>query len=86
VTLGVHAGPCIVVTLNDRLDYFGGTVNMAARLQGQSAGGDIVLSRAVAEDPAVEPMLAALSSQAETVTLKGFAEPVPFVRVLPVSA
>ena len=36
--LGVHAGPSVVVTLNDRLDYFGSTVNMAARLQGQSAG------------------------------------------------
>ena len=55
--LGVHAGPSVVVTLNDRLDYFGSTVNMAARLQGQSAGGDIVLSRTVADDPAVQPLL-----------------------------
>lgn len=86
VKLGVHAGPCIVVTLNDRLDYFGGTVNMAARLQGQSSGGDIVLSRAVAEDPAVRPLLDGVRHQAETVTLKGFSEPVPYVRVLPVSA
>jgi class 3 adenylate cyclase len=52
--LGVHAGPSMVVTLNDRLDYFGSTVNMAARLQDQSAGGNIVLSRAVAGDPAVD--------------------------------
>ena len=51
--LGIHAGPSVVVNLNDRLDYFGSTVNMAARLQGQSEGGDIVLSRAVADDPAV---------------------------------
>ena len=58
--VGVHAGPSVVVTLNDRLDYFGSTVNMAARLQGQSEGGDIVLSRAVADDPAVRPLLAAL--------------------------
>ena len=36
--LGVHVGPSVVVNLNDRLDYFGSTVNMAARLQGQSAG------------------------------------------------
>ena len=41
--LGVHVGPSVVVNLNDRLDYFGSTVNMAARLQGQSQGGDIVL-------------------------------------------
>jgi class 3 adenylate cyclase len=74
------------VTLNERLDYFGGTVNMAARLQGQSTGGDIVLSRAVADDPAVRPLLIDLPSQSETVALKGFAEPVPFLRVLPASA
>ena len=39
--LGVHMGPSVMVTLNDRLDYFGSTVNMAARLESQSAGGDI---------------------------------------------
>lgn len=86
VKLGLHMGPCIVVTLNERLDYFGGAVNMAARLQGQSTGGDIVLSRAVADDPAVRPLVAELPSRAETVVLKGFAEPVPFLRVLPISA
>ncbi len=56
--LGVHVGPSVVVNLNDRLDYFGSTVNMAARLQGQSEGGDIVLSRAVADDPEVRKLLA----------------------------
>ena len=70
--LGVHAGPSVVVTMNDRLDYFGSTVNMAARLQGQSAGGDIVLSRAVADDPAVQPLLAAVAAREESVPLKGF--------------
>ena len=78
--MGVHAGPSVVVTLNDRLDYFGSTVNMAARLQGQSTGGDIVLSSAVADDPAVREVLAAVPKRRETVALKGFAEPVGFVR------
>jgi class 3 adenylate cyclase len=81
--LGVHAGPSVVVTLNDRLDYFGSTVNMAARLQGQSAGGDIVLSRAVADDPAVQPLLAGVSAREESVPLKGFADPISFVRLVP---
>ena len=81
--LGVHAGPSVVVTLNDRLDYFGSTVNMAARLQGQSAGGDIVLSRAVADDPAVQSVLASVPTREESVALKGFADPVRFVRTLP---
>ena len=84
--VGVHAGPSVVVTLNDRLDYFGSTVNMAARLQGQSTGGDIVLSRAVADDPAVREVLAAVPKRQETVALKGFAEPVGFVRLLPLAS
>ncbi len=81
--LGVHAGPSVVVTLNDRLDYFGSTVNMAARLQGQSRGGDIVLSRGVADDPAVRPLLASLALREESVPLKGFADPIRFVRLSP---
>jgi class 3 adenylate cyclase len=80
--VGVHAGPCVVVTLNGRLDYFGSTVNMAARLQGQSTGGDIVLSRVVADDPAVREVLAAMPKRRETIALKGFAEPVGFIRLL----
>jgi class 3 adenylate cyclase len=80
--VGVHAGPSVVVTLNDRLDYFGSTVNMAARLQGQSAGDDIVLSRCVADDPAVQEIVAAVPKRQETVALKGFAEPVGFVRLV----
>ncbi len=81
--LGVHMGPSVVVTLNDRLDYFGSTVNMAARLQGQSTGGDIILSRAVADDPAVQSVLASVPTRDEQVALKGFADPVRFVRTLP---
>ena len=81
--LGVHVGPSVVVNLNDRLDYFGSTVNMAARLQGQSQGGDIVLSRAVADDPAVKPLLASVPSREESVPLKGFAQPISFVRLTP---
>jgi class 3 adenylate cyclase len=41
--LGVHVGPVIAMTANDRLDYFGRTVNVAARLGDQSSGGDVVL-------------------------------------------
>jgi hypothetical protein len=52
---------------------------------GQSEGGDIVLSRAIADDPAVRPLLATLSSREESVPLKGFADPIPFVRLLELS-
>jgi class 3 adenylate cyclase len=80
--VGVHAGPSVVVTLNDRLDYFGSTVNMAARLQGQSTGGDIVLSTSVAGDPGVREVITASPQRRETVALKGFTEPVAFIRLL----
>ena len=32
--IGIHEGPCLAVVLNDRQDYFGRTVNIAARVQG----------------------------------------------------
>jgi class 3 adenylate cyclase len=56
---------------------------MAARLQGQSQGGDIVLSESVARDPAVAPVLANLRLEADRAALKGFAEPLPFFRLYP---
>jgi class 3 adenylate cyclase len=81
----LHCGPCIAVTLNDRLDYFGSTVNLAARLQGQSEGGDIVISEALAADPTVTPLLAGLPLVAETAEVKGFSERARFWR-LPATA
>jgi class 3 adenylate cyclase len=55
---GIHAGPCIAVTLNDRLDYFGTTVNIAARLEGLTSEGGIVISAAVYDDPEVQAYFA----------------------------
>ena len=46
--LGLHAGPCIAVTTGDVLDYFGATVNVAARLENQCRGGEVIVSEAVA--------------------------------------
>lgn len=51
---GIHTGPCIAVTLNERLDYFGSTVNIAARLPGLSEGGEVVFSNEIKTDPEVE--------------------------------
>ena len=72
IKLGVHCGSCIAVTLNERLDYFGSTINMAARLQGESEGGDIVFSEEIAGDPVVAEILAAYSLARENRKLKGF--------------
>lgn len=73
---GLHTGPCIAVTLNERLDYFGSTVNMAARLEAQSTGEDIVISSAVYSDPAVREFLSdernGLVASRFEIPLKGF--------------
>jgi class 3 adenylate cyclase len=81
IKLGLHVGPCIIVTLNERLDYFGSTVNMAARVQGQSKGGDIVLSQAMADDPAVKPLISGLPQHRESVRLRGFQSETPLLRL-----
>lgn len=52
--IGMHEGPCLAVTLNDRLDYFGQTVNIAARVQGLAVSHSIF-----ATEPVVENALAA---------------------------
>jgi class 3 adenylate cyclase len=77
--VGLHKGPCIVVNLNDRLDYFGSTVNIAARLPAFSQGGELVFTEEINSDPEVRQFLAenmkqdALSSFSANV--KGFDEP-----------
>jgi class 3 adenylate cyclase len=81
IKLGLHVGPCIVVTLNDRLDYFGSAVNLAARLQGQSAGGDIVLSADMTADAAVAGLLSAYRPVRESAPLRGFDRPIEFYRL-----
>jgi len=79
--LGLHFGRCISVTLNDKLDYYGSTANMAARLQAQSQGDDIVLSTELANDPAVAKLLEDYCPVADSCELKGFSKPVSFIRV-----
>ena len=73
---GLHMGPCIAVTLNDRLDYFGSTVNMAARLEGQSTGDDVIISSAIYNDPEVREFLSdprhGLTATTFEIPLKGF--------------
>ena len=71
---GLNTGPCIAVTLNDRLDYFGSTVNMAARLEGLSCGSDVIISRSVYEDARVQELIESDQFDAEPfdMTLKGF--------------
>ncbi|MNX76885.1 Adenylate and Guanylate cyclase catalytic domain protein [compost metagenome] len=86
VKLGAHAGPCIAVNLNDRLDFFGTTVNMAARVQNEAVGEDVVLSQAVLADPGVQALLAELPTARRErfdVTLRGLSASYELTRFVP---
>ncbi len=71
VKLGVHAGPCLAVRANDRLDYFGTTVNMAARLQARAGESELVLPGESADDPSVRELIAGLPAREFRAALKG---------------
>ncbi len=45
--IGLHTGHSIAVTLNDRLDYFGQTVNIASRIQQLAEANEIFISENV---------------------------------------
>src|SRR5205823_3765288 len=47
--IGIHEGPCLAVMLNDRQDYFGQTVNIAARVQGLAGSRSIFATGSVVE-------------------------------------
>jgi class 3 adenylate cyclase len=88
IKLGFFEGPCIALTLNDKLDYFGSTVNRASRLEGQSHGGDVVLPESVFRSAAVQRVLQreaargiSVHSERFEATLKGFSEKQVFCRL-----
>jgi class 3 adenylate cyclase len=49
--IGIHEGPCLAVNLNERQDYFGQTVNIAARVQGLALSQSILATAPVIDHP-----------------------------------
>jgi class 3 adenylate cyclase len=85
IRIGLHGGNSIAVTLNDRLDYYGEAVNLAARLEGIGEAGDITMSERFASDPVVDDVLRSYRVHRREVDLKGFAEPVAIHMLNPVA-
>jgi class 3 adenylate cyclase len=75
--VGLHLGSCVAVDSNERLDFFGQTVNIAARVQALADGEELVLTEAVRVSPGVLELLAAskLTLTREEAQLKGIARP-----------
>jgi class 3 adenylate cyclase len=57
VKIGIHEGPCLAVMLNERQDYFGQTVNVAARVQGLATSQAIHVTGGVIDTPEVSAIL-----------------------------
>jgi len=74
--IGIHEGPCLAVTLNNSQDYFGRTVNMAARVQGLASSRAIFVTKPVVEDPKSAKILAAAGLQPtmQIAALRGIAD------------
>ena len=74
--IGIHEGPCLAVTLNDRQDYFGQTVNIAARVQGLADSSSIFVTGPVLGSSQAANVLAAkgLAPVAQSRAIRGIAE------------
>lgn len=79
--IGIHTGPCIAITLNERLDYFGQTVNISARVQGLAEAEEICLTQAVCDNAEVQKLYTGRVKPAEKAKLKGVAEAITLYRL-----
>jgi adenylate cyclase len=82
--VGVHHGPAIAMTANDHLDYFGRTVNLAARVADQSRGGDVVVLRDVLDqaDRSLFRGRDDITTESFTARLRGLAHDQRLVRLM----
>lgn len=75
--VGLHEGSALAVNADERLDYFGQTVNIAARVQNLAKAGEIWLTEPVFSAAGVEDELRArgFSAKSHSVALKGIGQP-----------
>jgi class 3 adenylate cyclase len=76
--ISLNTGPCIAVRLNANADFFGGTVNIAAKLQSLAEGYQIAMSEATYRAPGVAEFLAEQNAALEELVYesKALKEPV----------
>jgi class 3 adenylate cyclase len=76
--ISLNTGPCIAVRFNANIDYFGGTVNVAAKLQSLAEAWQIAMSEATYQAPGVVEFLQeqGASTVALSYTSKALPEPI----------
>jgi adenylate cyclase len=80
---GLHSGACLAVNANDRLDFFGSTVNLAARLVAHCKGDDLVLADEIYQRAETQKFLVAIGQTGISGEEKftGFPNPVKVWRI-----
>ncbi|MCA9682872.1 MAG: hypothetical protein KC457_11795 [Myxococcales bacterium] len=80
--MSLHCGSCIAVNLNSGIDYFGSTVNLAAKLQALAEDGQIAMSGRIYQAPGVREYLEAEGAVLTELELEhpAFAKPVAVYR------
>ena len=71
VKIGIHKGQAIAVALNDRIDYFGQDVNIAARVQGLANVDEVCVTEVVMAAPGVGDLVQGHAASRDYVQLKG---------------
>jgi class 3 adenylate cyclase len=79
--IGIHHGAAIAVTLNDELDYFGHTVNIASRVQEMADSDEIWITEDVWRYPGVHELLETHPTDQRTVEFRGIEHPMSVVRI-----
>ena len=79
--IGIHHGAAIAVTLNDELDYFGQTVNIASRVQEMADAAEIWITEEVWRYPGVQALLEPYPAEPRTAEFHGIGRPMTVVRV-----
>ncbi len=84
--VGIHFGPAMAVhTDSAGLDYFGGTVNLAARAQGKAAGGAVVWTASIQSDRDVQELIRATGAAVIPfeAAIKGLPDPLTLYSLTP---
>ena len=79
--IGLHHGAAIAVTLNDELDYFGQTVNIASRVQEMADAEEIWITEEVWHYPGVQALLEPYPAEPRTAEFRGIEHPMIVLKI-----
>ncbi len=79
--IGIHHGAAIAVTLNDELDYFGQTVNIASRVQEMADAEEIWITEEVWHYPGVHALLEPFPVDQRMAEFRGIERPMTVLRI-----